>query len=134
MALACKSGESIPVAVRAEAVPGRDGRPLGFVITLFDLSHNRRAAAARRHLEQSMQQSMQLALHGQRLRPGDPPGASADPLLGAILTNASLAAMDIADGTLGAPVAPLLEELETSTQRATALYALIRNFSGPGRT
>jgi chemotaxis family two-component system sensor kinase Cph1 len=133
MALARESGDSLPVAVRAEAVPGRDGKPLGFVITLFDLSHNRRAAAARRHLEQSMQQSMQLALHGQRLHPGEAPGASADPLLGAILTNASLAAMDIADGTLGAPVAPLLEELETSTQRAAALYALIRDFSSPDR-
>jgi hypothetical protein len=41
--------------------------------------------------------------------------------------------MDIADGTLGAPVAPLLEELETSTQRAAALYALIRDFSSPDR-
>ena len=120
----------VPVAVRAEAVPSRDGRPLGYVVTLFDLSHSHRAAAARQHLEQSMQQSMQMALHSQRLRPSDDPMHPApmavDPLLGAILTNASLAAMDIADGTLGAPVAPLLEELESSTQRATTLYGQIR--------
>jgi PAS domain S-box-containing protein len=129
LALARAGADPLPVSVRAEAVPGRDGQPLGFVVTLFDLSHNKRAAAARQHLEQTMQQSMQLALHGHRLRPDDSPSAVADPLLGAILTNASLAAMDIADGSLGAPVAPLLEELEQSTQRATALYTLIRNFS-----
>jgi two-component system, chemotaxis family, sensor kinase Cph1 len=131
MVLMRGTAESVPVAVRVEAVPARNGRPLGFVVTLFDQSHNSRAAAARRHLEQSMQQSMQLALHGQRLSPDDPTGTMADPLLGAIITNASLAAMDIADGTLGGPVAPLLEELELSTQRATALYALIRSFGGP---
>jgi len=125
--------EPLPVAVRAEAVPGRDGQPLGFVLTLFDLSHNKRAMQARQHLEQTMQQSMQQALHGRRLRPSDGDGpADPDPLLGAILTNASLAAMDIADGTLGAPVAPMLEELESSTQRAAALYELIRDFSAAG--
>jgi PAS domain S-box-containing protein len=124
-------GSVLPVALRAEAVPGRDGRPLGFVLTLFDLSHNKRALQAREHLEHTMRQSMQQALQGRRLRAGDDTAAQApDPLLGAILTNASLAAMDIADGTLGAPVAPLLEELESSTQRAAALYALIRAFSG----
>ncbi len=125
--------EPLPVAVRAEAVPGRDGQPLGYVLTLFDLSHNRRAQQARQHLEQTMQQSMQQALHDRRLRPSDDGSpAGPDPLLGAILTNASLAAMDIADGTLGAPVAPLLEELESSTQRAAALYVLIREFSAGG--
>ena len=50
-------------------------------------------------------------------------------MIGAILTNASLAAMDIADGAGGPPVAPLLQELEASAQRATALYAQIRGFS-----
>jgi hypothetical protein len=78
-----------------------------------------------------MQQSMQMALHGGAGCPATDP-ATADPLLGAILTNASLAAMDIADGTLGAPVAPLLQELEVSTQRAATLYALIRDFSPSG--
>lgn len=127
------AGEPLPVAVRAESVPGRDGQPLGYVLTLFDLSHNKRALLARQHLERSMRESMAQALHGQRLRPRDdgaPPHA--DPLLGAILTNASLAAMDIADVSLGAPVAPLLEELESATRRAAGLYALIRDFSGGG--
>ena len=56
-----------------------------------------------------------------------------DAVVGAIFTNASLAAMDIADGAGGtAAAAPLLQELETSAQRAAALYAQIRNFGGAG--
>ena len=38
--------------------------------------------------------------------------------------------MDIADGPGGPAVAPLLEEIEASTQRATALYGRIRSFTG----
>ena len=97
--------------------------------------------AARQHLE-AVDATVHADgfAHGQRLRdsddaqgpPAGPPEAP-DALLAAILTNTSLAAMDIADGTLGAPVAPLLQELEASTQRAAALYALIRSFSGEGR-
>jgi two-component system, chemotaxis family, sensor kinase Cph1 len=49
-------------------------------------------------------------------------------LMRAILANASLAAMDIADGNGSASVAPLLEELEASTKRATELYGRIRSF------
>ena len=41
-----------------------------------------------------------------------PAGALTDNVIGAILTNASLAAMDIADSAAGATVAPLLEEVE----------------------
>jgi light-regulated signal transduction histidine kinase (bacteriophytochrome) len=106
----------LPVAVRAEAVPGRDGGLLGFILTLTDLSDVRRAAEARRHLEAALQVSAQ----GPR---------TSDGVLGAILTNASLAAMDIADSAGGPTVAPLLEELEVSARRATALYAQIRQFS-----
>jgi light-regulated signal transduction histidine kinase (bacteriophytochrome) len=106
----------LPVAVRAEAVPGRDGSLLGFILTLTDLSDVRRTAEARRHLEAALQ----VYAQGPR---------SPDGVIGAILTNASLAAMDIADASGGPPVAPLLEELELSAQRATALYAQIRKFS-----
>ena len=53
----------------------------------------------------------------------------ADEVVSAILTNASLAAMDIADARGGPPVAPLLKELEDSTRRAAALYEQIRRFT-----
>lgn len=54
----------------------------------------------------------------------------ADEVMAAILTNASLAAMDIADGPIGAPAAVFLEELETSTHRAASLYVQIKTFTG----
>ena len=44
-----------------------------------------------------------------------------DEVMGAILANANVAAMEIADAAGGDEIAPLLEELEASTQRAAAL-------------
>ncbi len=107
-----------PVAVRAEIVHGRDRRPLGWIVTLQDLRETRRTDAARQQLESSLRQ----AAHQ--------PQREADEVISAILTNASLAAMDIADARGGPPVAPLLQELEASTRRAAALYAQIRSFNG----
>jgi len=114
-AVARRGETALPVAVRAEAVPGRDGELLGFIITLTDLSESRRTAEARRHLETTLEVSANTSPH-------------ADVVINAILTNASLAAMDIADAAGSPPVAPLLQELEASAQRATALYAQIRGF------
>lgn len=108
---------TLPVGVRAESVPGRDGSALGSIVTLADLSESRRTAEARRHLEAALAH----AAGGPR---------STDEVVGAILTNASLAAMDVTDGPVGAGTAPLLQELEASAQRAAALYAQIRHFAG----
>ncbi len=123
LALVSEEGPDLPVAVRAEAVHGRGGIALGFMLTLFDLRNHRRVAAARRHLEQSMESAARD--QGLRLAAGEV-NRGADEVIGAILTNASLAAMDIADGAVGLPAARLLEEIEASTQRATALYDQMR--------
>ncbi|MEK8031259.1 GAF domain-containing protein [Ideonella sp. DXS29W] len=112
MALRRAGLPDLPLGVRAEIVPGRDGTLLGFIVMLADLSDTQRAAAARRQLELSLQ----------------PVERDADEVIRAILTNASLAAMDIADGPGGPSVAPLLNEVEASTQRATALYGRMRLF------
>lgn len=109
---------TVPVAVRAEAVHGRDRQPLGMILTLHDLRHVRHAAAAREQLESSLR----------AVSPRSP--READEVVSAILTNASMAAMDIADARGGPPVAPLLRELEASTRRAAALYLQIRSFNG----
>ena len=126
MALSRDGDAGLPVSVRAETVPGRDGKSLGFIVTLFDLRDSKRAAAARRHLEESMQR----AALGHGLTPsvgGSELGA--DEVMAAILSNASLAAMDIADGPIGALAATFLEELETSTHRAASLYEQLRTFT-----
>jgi hypothetical protein len=121
LALLRPGGEPLPVSLRAEVVPGRDGELLGFILILLDLSDAKRAEAARRHLEQSLS----MAVGG----PHDIDARAArepDAVVGAILANASLAAMDIADGPGGPTVAPLLEEIEASTRRAAMLCAQIR--------
>jgi PAS domain S-box-containing protein len=116
LALTRADGTELPVMVRAEVVPGRDGAVLGFILIAIDLSDSKRADAARQHLEQSLSIA--------------PMARESDQVVNAILTNASLAAMDITDGPGGPAVAPLLEELEVSTARATALYGQIRSFVG----
>jgi PAS domain-containing protein len=116
---AAAPGSGLPVGVRAEAVPGRDGKLLGCIIALTDLRDLRRTAKARQHLEDTLQRAG--AVHAG--------GLPTDEVIGAILTNASLAAMDIADTGNGPSVATLLQELEASAERATALYARIRRFA-----
>jgi two-component system, chemotaxis family, sensor kinase Cph1 len=111
------AGTALPVTVHAELVTGRDGTPLGFILTLLDLRESRRADSARLQLESALRQAAQSSVR------------EADEVISAILTNASLAAMDIADARGGPPIAPLLQELEASTRRAAALYAQIRSFS-----
>jgi light-regulated signal transduction histidine kinase (bacteriophytochrome) len=102
---------AVPVGVRAEVIPASNGVLLGFVLTLADLSDSQRAADARRQLEQKLMPARQQ---------------QSDDVIRAILTNASLAAMDISDGPSGPAMAPMLCELEESTERAQALYEQIR--------
>jgi PAS domain-containing protein len=125
LALLMPDAAELPVSVRAEVVPGRDGTLLGYILTLADLSENRRAAAARHHLEQSIQRATPPLA-----RNSEGTAQRADEVMSAILTNASLAAMDIADSLASPTVAPLLEELEASTRRAAQLYNRIRDVSG----
>ncbi|HSC65936.1 MAG TPA: GAF domain-containing protein [Caldimonas sp.] len=123
LGLVLEGGGTLPVAVRAEVVTARDGSVLGCFVIFVDLTDSRRVAEARRHLEQSLSQAVDPASDGLGAgvaRPGD--------LMGAILANASVVAMDLADGGSATSVAPLLEELEASTRRATMLYARIRRF------
>ena len=119
-----RSGDApLPVAVRAEVVPGRDGEALGVLLILVDLSDAKRAAAARRHLEATLADAASEDA-GPDLMPREP-----DPVVGAILNNASLAAMDMADGTAGPAIAGMLEDLEASARRATRLYRRIRDLT-----
>ncbi len=127
MALTLLAGGTLPVAVRTELVAARDGSVLGFFVILVDLTDSRRVAEARRHLEQSLTQA-----GSDEMRPEARAGGTSarGDLMAAILANASLAAMDIADGSSEPSVAPLLEQVEASTRRATMLYARIRSFDG----
>ena len=125
LALLQGGAEPLPVALRAEVVPARDGSVLGFFLIFIDLTDNQRAAEARRHLEQSLSHAIDDAPARNKAGAGS---FERGDVMGAILANASLAAMDIADGSSVATVAPLLEELEASTRRAAELYGRIRHF------
>jgi light-regulated signal transduction histidine kinase (bacteriophytochrome) len=102
----------LSLAIRVEAVLGRDGLLVGYVVSFADQTDSERAATARRQLENSLQ----------------PASRDADEVIRAILTNASLAAMDIADGQHDASTAPQLNDVEQSTHRAARLYGRIRSF------
>lgn len=100
------------LAIRAETVMGRNGAMVGFVLSFADQSDAQQAAAARNQLERSLQ----------------PTGRDADEIARAILTNASVAAMDIADGQHDSTTAPQLKEVELSAHRAAGLYRRMRSF------
>jgi light-regulated signal transduction histidine kinase (bacteriophytochrome) len=127
LGIALADGSPLKVGVRAEVVPARDGTVLGFFLIFDDLTQNMRAAAARRRLEQSLSSAKRstLALDAQSGIAG-----AGDEVMAAVLANASIAAMDIADGGAVPSVAALLEEIDLSAQRAAWLYGQIRGFKG----
>lgn len=119
LALRRSDGTELPVSMRAEPVPaGMDGL-LGTIFILEDLTTAKRIEAARMRLEAALTRTGHTA-------PTQSESPEGQALVGAIIANASLAAMDIADSGPTPTAAPLLQEVETSTQRATALLARIR--------
>lgn len=123
-------GDVLAVSVRAEVVPHRDGSILGYFLIFDDRTQNQRAAAARERLEQSLALASRAGMPFAARGPGN---AHHQELLNTVLANASLAAMDIADGHATPSVISLLEELDDSAQRAAALYARIVSFIGEGQ-
>lgn len=114
LALRRADGSALPVAVRADPVPASAHALLGTIFIFEDLSDAKRAEAARTRLDAALARTRHAVQ-----------AAEGQALLGALLTNAGLAAMDIAEGGAPAAVPPLLDALEASTQRAAALLARI---------
>lgn len=108
-------GPPMPVRAHVEVVPARDGTLLGLILTLEDRREAERTQAARAALEQAIAQPRATA-------------APEDTLMQALLTHARLAAMDIAEASPDAPVAPVLDELAEATKRAAALLDWVRRF------
>ena len=112
----------IPVAVRADPVPGLRGENVGYILIFTDLRQQREARAARARIERAIAESHVAAPLG---------GVAAmltqdfDQLLSAILANASAAVMQITDSTAEGSTGVLLRELEGATRRAAELTAQI---------
>lgn len=120
------SGEIVPLGVRADAIPGPGGSVLGYVIILTDLTDTKRTEAARRHLEQSLSEAGRAGIGRD---PAMPLKREPDEVVGAILANASVAAMELTDTAAAVPVATLIEELEASATRAAAIYGKLKAFA-----
>ncbi len=113
-------GRVVPVAVRAEPVQGSDTPLLGCIFIFEDVSQAHVANTLRHRLEAALTRTTRAAQTTEGYE-----------LVGAIIANASLAAMDIADSDAGLAAAPLLAEVEARTARATALLQQIRDVAGP---
>jgi light-regulated signal transduction histidine kinase (bacteriophytochrome) len=123
LTLAVSYLETLPVGVRADVVPGQGGAALGFILIFTDLTGSKRVEAARRQLEDSISRA-------DRRTPADARAPrETDEVIGAILANASVAAMEITDASSGPSVADLLAELEASTKRAAELYSRMRAYT-----
>lgn len=112
----------LPVAVRADPVPGLRGEVVGYIMIFTDLRLQREARAARIRLERAIAESSGSAPLG---------GVAAmltqdfDKLLSAVLANASAAILQITDATAEVATGLLLRELESATRRAAELTAQI---------
>lgn len=113
----------LPMSVRADTVPGPLGLPLGFMLILTDQTPARRTAAARAHFEATL-----AAARRDGAADGGADPAGFDSVIDTILANADQAARCVAEVATGAETAPLLEEIEASTARASTLYRQLREF------
>ena len=124
------AGATIPVAVRADAVPTVNGDVLGYVVIVTDLSARHQAERTRGRLERALLDAEPL---------GPLAGAAAalardfDALMSAVLANGSAAVMQMTDTAADGAVTPLLAELETATRRAAELTVQILNSAATGR-
>lgn len=113
---------TVSVSVRIDVIPAQNGGTLGFILIFADISDRKTAEAARQRFHQAISATGQATTAGDRHRDlfREP-----DAVVASILSNANVAAMEIADIGEQPLVEPLLEELHGSTRRATLLYKLL---------
>lgn len=116
-------GGDLPVAVRADPVPGLRGDVFGYIFIFSDLRQQREVRAVRARLEQAIAQSHATpALGDVAMKLAH----DFDDLLGAILPNASATIVQLGDATAEESTGTLLRELEAATRRAAELTAQLR--------
>ncbi len=121
--LARGAGGDLPVAVRADPVPGLRGDVLGYIFIFSDLRQQREARAVRARLEQAIAQKHAVAPLGDVAMKL---AQDFDDLLAAILSNASATIVQIGDTTGEESTGALLRELEAATRRAAELTSQLR--------
>jgi PAS domain-containing protein len=115
--LMARGGElGTPVALRADPIPGFDGGLFGVILMLTDLTQRHAADEARERLQRTIFSSQRLE---------EAPAPSVQALVSAIWANAGVAVSEIADSADVGSIAPLLHEVESATQHAVRLSALL---------
>lgn len=118
-----RSGAELPLAVRADVISRPDGSGvLGYIVLATNLSERRAADAARERVQRAILDAQQ-PLAKLNFDSGD--RADAPDLLKAVLANASLAVMEVADDAAGMAVVPTLDGLEAATKRASDLALMM---------
>jgi light-regulated signal transduction histidine kinase (bacteriophytochrome) len=118
-----RNGATIDVAVRADVIMRPDGAgALGHIVLVTDMSEHREADAARQRVQRAILDAQQPLTPLKAAA-----GANAEPpeLLKAVLANASLAVMEVAEESAGLTVVPTLDDLEAATKRASDLALLM---------
>lgn len=119
---------AIPVALRAEPIPGPSGELFGCVLILTDLRARQEAEAVRARLQRAI-----FVAQRPMLIPGTEAGAHSSPavqaLISAIWANAGTAVSEIADGADTSTVAALLQEVEAATRHAARLSAQLSRYA-----
>jgi two-component system, chemotaxis family, sensor kinase Cph1 len=125
--LVTADNERTPVAVRIDPIPLPGGRTLGFIVIVTDLTPQVQIAASRLRLNAALG-DIAAGGSGPSAAPSAP---NADRLIGSILTNASIAALEIGDPSLTSlGSGEALKELEAATERTVRIGRLISEF-GP---
>lgn len=122
--LARPNGPGVPVAMRCDPVPQIDGRLLGFIVILNDLTARHAGERARERLQRAVLAAQQA--HDREARSRNPDVAR---LVAAIWSNAGVAASEIADSADTSAVAPLLQEVEASTRHAERLSEILQRYA-----
>jgi hypothetical protein len=130
--IAVSGGVPIPVAVRADVVPGPGAAVLGYIVIITDITARKEAEAARQQLQHAIlraQQPGELMAKGMLNTSRD-----VAELVAAIWANAGVAVSEIADAVTVASVAPLLREVENATRHAAQLTDVIESYTSPERS
>ena len=124
-----RDARSVPMLARAETVVSKRERVLGFVLMFTDLSEQRTASAARRRFDEALVERNRST----RRRKESAQEDAYSRLLPAIVQNAELAALEIADGVDEAMLPDMLDSVESSLSRAAALIEHLSAHSLGGR-
>ena len=115
-----RGASGIPLAIRADRVERPDGGgALGHIVLLTNLTDWKAAGQARERLRRAIVEAQDRAALSARAEEQASPDF--DALIGAVLTNASLAVAEVVEGGDSPSVIHVLDGLEAATRRATTL-------------